>query len=202
MASQTEICNLALSFIGAGTIVNITDNNMKAQVLNAEYASVRDSELRKHTWRFSIKRDSLPALITVPVSGPYGQEFQLPSDCLKVLMVGDSYPGADLSDYRTGPSTDDYSVEGDKILSNLPAPLSIKYVYQVVDTGLYDSSFTIAFASMLAWRICERITQSLDKRKAASQEYDEAISAAVRANAIEKVPEYPADSSWVLSRMM
>ena len=202
MASQTEICNLALSFLGAGTIVSITDNNTKAQVLNAEYAAVRDSELRKHTWRFSIKRDALPALTTAPISGPFTQEFQLPTDCLKILMVGDSWPGADMSDYRTGPSTDDYSPEGDKILSNLPAPLSIKYVYKVVDTGLFDPSFTMAFAAMLAWKCCERITQSLDKRKAASQEYDEAISAAVRANAIERVPERSADDSWVLSRMM
>ena len=202
MASQIELANLALSFLGAGTIVNIADNNTRAQVLNAEYVSVRDAELRKHTWRFSIKRDALVALTTTPASGPYTLEYQLPTDCLKVLMVGDGYPGSDMSDYRTGPTTDDYSVEGDKILTNLPAPLSIKYVRQVTDTGLFDSTFVIAFANMLAWKCCERITQSLDKRKAAAQEYDEAISAAIRANAIEKVPEYPADSSWVLSRMM
>ena len=202
MASQTEICNLALSFLGAGTIVNLTDANTKAQVLNAEYAIVRDAELRKHVWRFSIARTSLAALVTAPANGPYTQEFQLPVDCLRILMVGDSWPGADMSDYRTGPSTDDYVAEGDKILSNLPAPLSLRYVKKITDTGLFDSAFTVAFAAMLAWKCCERITQSLDKRKAASQEYDEAISAATRANAIEKAPERAADDSWVLSRMM
>jgi len=201
MASQAEIANLALSFLGAGTIVNLTDNNTRAQVLNAEYASIRDAELRKHTWRFSVKRASLPALVETPVSGPYGTMFELPVDCIKVLMVGDGWPGVDISDYRTAPTTDDYSVEGDKILTNLPAPLAMKYVYRVVDTGLYDASFTIAFAAMLAWKCCERITQSTEKRQLAQREYDDAISAAVRANAIEKVPEYPADDSWILARM-
>lgn len=202
MASQVEICNLALGFLGASPIVNLSDNNTKADALRTSYASVRDAELRKHNWRFAIKRDALPALVAVPISGPYSQQFQKPVDCLKILMVGDSYPGSDLSDYRTGPSTDDYSPEGDKILSNLPAPLAIKYIYQVIDTGLYDASFVVAFAAMLAWKTCERITQSTDKRKFAQNEYDEAINAAIRSNAIEGVPEYPADGSWVTARMM
>lgn len=201
MASQTEIANLALSFLGAGQIINITDDNTKAQVLNAEYEHVKNAELRKHTWRFAIKRDSLSALTSTPVSGPYTQEYQLPTDCLKVLMCGDSYPGMDMSDYRTGPTDNDYVLEGNKILSNLPAPLAIRYVYRVTDTGLFDASFVIAFAAMLAWKCCERITQSTDKRRLAQNEYDEAIQSALRANAIEKPPEYPADSSWVLSRI-
>lgn len=201
MSSQLDICNLALTFLGAAPIVNLSDNNNRAQTLSLLYTQVRDAELRKHTWRFSIKRDAMSALVSVPASGPYSQQFQVPSDCLKVLMVGDSWPSADMSDYRTAPTTDDYSVEGDKILSNLPAPLSIRYVRQVTDTGLYDPAFVIMFAAMMAWKGCEKITQSTDKRKLAQNEYDEALNAAMRANAIEKVPEFPADSSWILSRM-
>lgn len=201
MASKTEICNLSLSFLGASQIVNISDNNAKAQVLRAEYEHVKRSELRKHTWRFAIKRDSLSALTSTPVSGPYTQEFELPTDCLKVLMAGDSWPGADMSDYRTGPSSDDYVIEGNRILSNLPAPLSLRYIYDVDDSGVFDSSFVVAFAAMLAWKTCERITQNTDKRRLAQNEYDEAVQAALRANAIEKPAEYPADSSWVLSRI-
>lgn len=201
MSSQTDICNLALSFLGAGTITAITDSSNAARVLTAEYNLIRDSELRQRTWRFSIKRATLAALVTPPVSGPYNTMFQLPVDCLKIIMAGDSWPGVDLSDYRTAPPTDGYVVEGNQILTNLPAPLSLRYIAQITDTGTYDASFVNAFAARLAWKCCERITQSAEKRKLAMTEYNEAVSAGYRANAIEKIPEFAADDSWVLARM-
>lgn len=200
MASQADICNLALSFLGAGTITAITDNTTAARVLTAEYPFVRDSELRARRWRFSIKRTTLAALSTAPASGPYNTQFQLPVDCLAVLMAGDGWPGADLSDYRSSPSTDGYVVEGNQILTNLPAPLSLRYTAQITDTGTFDACFVNAFAAMLAWKCCERITQSGDKRKLAITEYDQAIKAGYRANAIEKIPEFPADDSWIMAR--
>lgn len=201
MASQTQVCNLALSFLGAGTITAITDNTTAARVLSAEYDLTRDAELREHTWCFSIKRASLAALTDVPVSGPYSTYYQLPSDCLKVLMAGDSWPGANLTDYRTSPVNSDYLLEGGRILTNLPAPLSLRYIAQISDTGLFDSNFVIALAAKLAWKCCERITQSAEKRQLAIAEYNSAVSAGLRANAIEKVTEFPADDSWILARV-
>lgn len=201
MASQPQICNLALTMIGSGTITAITDNNDRARALSAVYAPVRDAELRSHLWRFSIKRASLPKLVPVPVSGPYTQLFQLPSDCLKVLEVGDWFPGADVSDYRTGPSGADWKIEGTTILSNLTAPLSLRYVAQITDEGIFDAAFVQAFAARLAQRICNRMTPSTGDRQLGMVEYKEAISLALRANAIEEPPEHSADSSWVLARI-
>lgn len=201
MASQTDIANDALTILGAATINAITDQSNQARAINAVWNTERDSELRKHRWKFAITRASLPALTDAPASGPYTQWFQLPSGCLRVLDVGDSYPGADLSDYRSGPTTDDYSIEGGKILSNLPAPLSIRYSRVITDTTQWDAAFCAAFAARLAYRTCYRITQSNAQQKTAAGDYKDAIQEAVRANALESPPTFPADDTWISSRL-
>lgn len=201
MAAQVDICNSALTILGAATINAITDQTNQARALNAVWNVQRDSELRKHIWNFSIARNALPALATTPASGPYTQQFQLPAGCLRVLMVGDSYSGADLSDYRSGPTTDDYAIEGNLVLSNLPAPLSIRYIRQVVDPTQWDAAFCAAFAAVLARVTCFRITQSTAKEKDAEQAYMQAIRDAVMANALEIPPTFPADDTWIAARL-
>jgi hypothetical protein len=201
VASQTDICNLALSFLGSATITTITDSSTAARVLIAEYEFVRDAELRAHTWRFAIKRAALPALAAPPLTGPFLLQYQLPADCLKILVAGDYFPSADMSNYRTNQSDATYLVEGNVIVTSYPAPMALRYVYRVEDEGLFDASFTIAFAARLAWLCCERITQSPDKRKLAMTEYTKALTDAIRANAIEHVTDFPSDDTWILARM-
>lgn len=200
MASAVEICNRALGKLGAETITSLADNTTNARALNTSYAIVRDAELRRRRWRFAIKRASLAALSTAPISGIYKLQFQLPSDCLRILDVSDSWPGSDTSDYRTS-TTADYSLEGRTILTNIKAPLPLRYIAQITDTGLFDSAFVEAFAARLAWENCERITQSGSKRQLAMTEYKQAIREAVMANALENPPEYAADSSWMTARI-
>lgn len=201
MASQTDICNDALTILGAASINAITDELNQARAMNAVWNLERDSELRKHRWKFSIARGSMPALADAPASGPYTQWFELPAGCLRVLEVGDSYPGADLSDYRSGPTTDDYSIEGGKVLSNLPAPLSIRFIQQITDPTQWDAAFCSLFAARLAYVTCFRITQSSGLQKDAMAAYKDSLKEAIRANALETTPTFPADDTWVAARL-
>ena len=201
-ATPIDICNLAANLLGAASITSFSDPSTAARAFSATYALTRDAELRgPGVWNFAIQRAKLPALATVPASGVYTQQFELPTDCLRVLMAGDGWPGADLSDYRTGPSDADYKLEGGMILCNQGAPLSLRYVQQVTDTTRFDPHFTMMFACKLAWRNCERLTQSKEKRQLAIVEYKNARSEAVRSNALELPPEFAADDSWVLTRL-
>jgi hypothetical protein len=201
-ASPVAIANMALSFLGSGAISSLSDPSNSARVMNIEYAMTRDAEIRgPGVWKFAKKRASLSALTSVPVSNLWTQQFQLPDDCLRVLMVGESWPGADLADYRTGPSNADYSVEGRNILCNQGAPLALLYVARIEDTTQFDSLFDIVLAAKLAWKCCERITQSAEKRKLAIQEYMSARNTAVSVNALEGVPDQIADGPWILARL-
>ena len=199
MASKVDIANRALTKIGEARIMSLSDDVEAARVIDSLWSVVRDSELRARNWNFSIVRKSLPALASAPVWG-FAYQYQLPPDCLRVLSVTEFFPGPSLTNYRTG-SESDYQIEGGKILTNESAPLKIRYVARIEDTGTWDAAFAEVFACRIAVEICERITQSNTKRQLAWEEYEKAIKDAVRADAIENPPEPLPDDSWMLSRL-
>ena len=148
MASQVEIVNRALTKIGEARILSMSDDVEPARSADSLWDIVRDAELRIRRWKFSIKRDSLAALVDAPDWG-FSYQYQLPSDCLRILQVNDIFPGVDLSDYR---STDAalWRVEGQKILTDIGAPLKVRYIRREDDTGVWDSAFVEAFAFRLS----------------------------------------------------
>lgn len=201
MASDVDIANRALTKLGAATIISLDQDDPKATVMSVTFPMVRDAELRRHRWKFSIRRAALPALSAAPSFG-FARAFQLPADplCLRVIQVSEFHLGLDRSDYRGSPS-DPYSIEGQQILTNLPAPLKIRYIAQITDTGIFDPAFVEAFASRLAYECCERITQSDSKKEAARADYRMAIKEAALANALESAPSSVADDTWVMARL-
>lgn len=201
MAAPIDIANLALSILGKPPIASFTDNKVTAQVINVEYDLLRRGMLEgPGTWRFSIKRANLPSLTTVPVSGPYTTMFELPSDCLRILQVGDTWPGLDLSDYRQGPTDADYTQEGRMILCDYGTPLSLQYVADVTDVTQWNPNFLVALAGEIAWTCCERLTGSDAKQEAAKDRKDKAYSKAAMSNALVNPPQNTADDTWMIAR--
>lgn len=199
MTSQVDIANRALTKLGASRITSFGDDNKQSRAISSMFDIVRDAELRAHIWSFSKKRSSLAALSTTPDWG-FAYEYQLPSDCLRILMVNEFYPGPSLEDYRNQPVAD-YSIEGNKILANFPAPLKIMYIRRVIDTTEWDSLFVEAFACRLAMEMAEDLTQSNTKRELAQAEYMAAMRSAIRASAVEQPPQAMPDNEWLLSRL-
>ena len=199
MASQVEIANRALIKVGDKRILSMTDDLEPARVLSGMWDTVRDAELRVRNWNFSITRASLAALVSTPDWG-YDNQYQLPADCLRPIQIDEYFYGPSMSDYRNG-SEAAYQIEGSLILTNLDAPLKIRYISRIEDTGAWDAAFTEAFACRLAVESCEKLTQSNSKKDALKQEYADAIRMAVRADAIENPNEPLPDNSWVLSRL-
>jgi len=191
MASSVEICNIALTKLGAARITSLSDNTKQARALNAIFDSVRDAELTKHPWSFAIKRAEIPASSTAPVFG-WDKAYPLPSDYLKVVQVGDTY-----AFYDSGEAGALFDVEGGSILTDEVSPLQIRYVYRITNSGLFPALFVRTLALQLAADVCEELTQNLSKREAAVAEYKDAIREAKRSNAIERPPQRVPDLSWV-----
>ncbi len=200
MSSEVAIANRALTKLGANRILSLDDDVKEARTMNSMFAIVRDSLLRSHWWNFAMTRTTLPKLAAVPAWG-YENQYQLPSDCLRVVQVDEYYYASNLNDYRT---TDDalFKIEGRKILTNLSAPIKVRYVFRETDTQQFDALFIEAFASLLAFEACEDITQSNTKKEMIWQAYEKAIRTAKRVDAIEQPPANIADDSWMLSRLI
>src|SRR5271168_1535366 len=202
MPASVDIANLALSILGKPSIASLTDNSNAARILNIEYDMLRRGmQEGPGTWRFTIKRTSLPALTTQPASGPFQQQFALPSDCLRPIQIGDTWAGLDMSDYRQGPTDNDWLLEGGLLLCDYGSPVSFMYVADTTNTTLFNPNFVIALAAQLAWTCCERLTGSDAKQEAAMKRKDKAYSDAAASNAFMNPPQHSGDDSWITARL-
>lgn len=192
MPSKIEIANRALTKVGAESIISLTDNVKRAQIMNSMFDMIMDAELRRNRWKFSIRRDSLPALVSAPAWG-YSYAYQLPADFLALVQVNDFY-------VRGLKQRAPWSVEGGQILTDFSAPLKIRYVAKVSSIDLLDPLFVEVLACKLALESCEALTQSAQKRQLAANEYDFAVSEAARQDAIENTPDELPWGSWIDSR--
>ena len=201
MASQVEVVNAALTLLGEARITSIDDDVKAARESKALLDINRDSLMAGYNWSFAMARASLIASADAPAFG-YDNEFPLPSNpyCLRILQVGDTFVGVDMANYRSS-STEEFQIEGRSILTNMSAPLHLRYVRRVTDTAQWSPNFVKAFAAYMAVDLAEPLTQSDTKRGRALDALKREISLAVRANAIELPPKQLADDSWLMSRL-
>jgi len=199
VAGQIEIVNRALFKLGALPLASMGDNNKQARIMSGLWDTVRRAELRRHFWSFALRRAALPALAQAPAWG-YARAYQMPADCLRVAQVGEWQSSPSEADYR---NMDDspYAIEGGMLLTDLAAPLRIRYVADVSDPGAFDALFVEALAAKLAYEACEGITQANEKKNVSSADYQAAIRAASLVNAIEKPSQGIADDAWITTRL-
>ena len=194
--SAVAICNQALARVAQGPIVNLDDGDRLSRLCKLHYAPKRDALLRDYRWKFAIARTSLPASATAPVSG-WARAYTLPTDCLRVLSAGDMDPEFDPG------CSDKWDREGDAIVTDMAAPLDIRYIRRVSDETRFDPTFVDAFALYLAMYLAPSVKE-LDSGLAANmrQEFDFVLSRARHTNAIESRSRqrYRSNSDWVNGR--
>jgi len=147
MASNVSICNNALIKLGQDVIISLTEDSKAARLCNQIYESTRDAVFRAHPWNALIKRVELAQLTTTPAY-KFEYEYQLPTDCLRVLST-------DKVEYET----EVFKVEGRKLLSDDTA-VSILYVAKVTDPNEYDILLQETIAARLAAELSVAMTDS------------------------------------------
>lgn len=174
-ASEVQICNNALIKLGGNTIISLSDDTKVGRLCNKMYTIVRDDLLRAHIWNFALVRVTLARLATTPAFD-YDFEYQLPSDCLRVIRIDDS--------------RGEYRIEGRKLLTD-ENTIKLLYIKRVTDTSQFDSSFDNVLALKLASELAYSITNSVSLTKAIKEEFDREFRRAKMTDAQE-------DSLYVL----
>lgn len=103
MASEVDICNLALSHVGDSAIVaSITppDGSVQADLCARFYPIARDTLLEMHDWGFATKSLSLALLSLTRTGWAYG--YAAPTDLLSLIAILDPAAG---DDYSVGMAT-------------------------------------------------------------------------------------------------
>ena len=119
MASEVDICNLALGHIGDSATVssiNPPEGSAQAEHCSRFYPIARDSLLEMHNWGFATKRTNL-ALLTSNFS-EWKYCYAIPTDAVNLLAV------------LSSAATDDYSVPLQYSASVMGVPIAMGGVYE------------------------------------------------------------------------
>ena len=144
MATEVEIANIALSWLGQNVINSLNDNQNEAKIMKANYKTSRDKLLSDHAWTFATRRETLAPVADLPAFG--GQsKFLIPSDVLRVQRVyratntsqGDQFQNAN------------WVREGQYIIAN-ESTVWCHFIFRNTNSDQYSPGFVHALAARLA----------------------------------------------------
>ncbi len=189
MASDVGIANAALRKLGQSPITSFDENTKAARLANERFADLRDELLSRHPWNFAMRRASLAASATAPAWG-YTNAFTLPTDYVRVFEVNeeDEYSGK-------------WKVEDGAIVTDLDAPLKIRYVYRVEDANRMTAGFREALASVCAADWAEDITGADSVVKTAASKATIAVAQARSNDGQEGIPDQVEADEWLDARL-
>lgn len=165
---------MALAKIGESPITSLDDKSKKARDLRALFDLKRDDLLRKHPWRFAIKRVNLVQDSEDPIS-QFSNQFLLPSDLIKIVGVTCT--------------NDRYAREGNKILTD-DSTVELLYIFRNEDVNSWDPSFVTVMAHFLAYDLAWSIKGSRTLRADLKNEFERELALARHSSAQEGAPPY------------
>jgi hypothetical protein len=190
--STTEICNLALDYLEETPLVSFdTDTSTVAQWFRRNFWPITFALMRKHPWNFAIGRTTLAASGTPPAFG-YANAYDIPSTWARVLPL--TTDGNEMSQEVR------YKVEGTQILTDAEAPLPVRFINKVTNTGQFDQQFVDVLAATLAQKAAHFITGKQSYAQLMGQIVQGLFPQAQMLNALEGTPDDPQDDFWVQAR--
>lgn len=192
MATAVSICSNALLQLGKAPISSLTEPGDTARLCSNLYPGERDSILRENDWNCAIKREILAPLAAAPAFG-FTSQFQLPSDYLRMISIGDWYVGM--------PYCGQFKVEGRKILAS-GNTLPIVYVFRNDQEATWDAKLVELMTARMLWKLAYPVTQSTTLRDELKAEYSALAKAARAIDAQENPsPELSDDFTLIQGRM-
>jgi hypothetical protein len=200
MASEVDICNLALAHLGDNaTVASIDPPEGSAQAEHCAlfYPIARDALLEQHAWKFATKRVLLASLDAPTWEWAYA--YAQPSDALRLLAVlPESSSSDEAQEYEAETDSDGRAI----LLTNQQAA-NLRYIARVTDT----TAFSPLFVNALSWLLAAHLAGPVIKgdagaamAKTCMQNYALALSTArvSDANQHRRRPEH--SPSWIEGR--
>lgn len=189
--SDVEIVNIALMKLGTTPIGSFSEDSRGARLARTSYQDTLDAILRAHPWNFAIRRAELPVATPSPLWG-YDFAYDIPESngkCLRVLEVN----GED-------PNVGTWRVEGRQLLTDLEAPIQIRYIARETAVTKYDSLFVEALAARLAAIWAESFGRDTAWSNQKWAEYKAAIQEAWTADGQEQLGSELEATTWINAR--
>lgn len=181
--TNTAIANMALLELGGARISNFTDGSKNQGLVTAIWDFAKEYALAAYPWSFAIKRQAgVPELATAPAWG-WSHAYAYPPDCLRVLLVGKG--GVETDE----PWAHESAADGSQIIvTDITAPIDLKYIYNVTNTQVFSPAFVIALVKALKWTLAKPITGKSEVQVMAKKELDEYFARGISTNGQEGTP--------------
>lgn len=183
--SEVKICNRALLKIGEPPILALDNTSKASRNCGLVYPDLRDALLRMYNWKFAIARATLAEEVTTRHLGEFSFSYRLPADCLRLIE-----PNREIVHYR---------VEGQSLLTTTPIE-GIKYIRNVTEARLFDSSFREVLIMMIAAELAISIPDNQNLLAVLRRDTDIFLSDARFVGAIEDGPSMVLAEDWLYSR--
>ncbi len=201
MASEVDICNLALAHLGDNaTVASIDPPEGSAQAEHCArfYPVARDSLLEMHAWKFATRRVLLAQLTTDTWNWSFA--YAEPTGVLKLLAV---LPASAASDADTQEYEAETDGNGTPIILTDQEGASLRYIAHVTDTTVFSPLFVDALAWLLASYLAGPVLKGdagAAMAKACLQSFMLALSNAKTSDANQRKvrPEHKPD--WIAGR--
>ncbi len=196
--SVNSIINGALDLIASNGIASLSDSSSHVgNAIKRNFDVERDSLLREYPWNFAMRRAKLAASSEAPAFR-FRRAYELPAGpkpefCLRVWAVGDD-------DSRN--DTGVWEISGRRLLTDLEAPLPVRYIGRIVNPALWDPLTVKALEARLAWQAAYMASGSAALAEQMARIYQERLDAAKAIDAQEGTPEpFEDGTTWVDSRL-
>ena len=198
MASEVDICNLALSHIGASaTISSLTEQSEEAFHCNLLYADARDTLLRTFPWGFATRHVALSDVGTPP--GNWLYRYQYPNDCLyaREILQTNTVPGASDPIPFTVALSDTLD---SKVILTDQVTATLVYTFQATNTLVFEPMFTNALAWKLASEVAMPLVRDEKRMQTAYEMHLQVLSEAKTYNANESHEDRNREAGWITGR--
>lgn len=201
MASVVDICNMALTHVGADnqiSSISPPDGSAEAGYCARFYPIVRKRMI--DDWVFSFTKHRVVLAETDNPSKIWTHAYKLPADCVQPLRILQlnylagfssallTYPLASYTNYNwlvidglyNERGSSNFEIEGDLLLTHEPEA-TLLYKRDITDTTKFTPLFTEAFAMLLASYIAPPLIKGLEGAKIGAAWREQAIAACERA---------------------
>lgn len=164
MASEVDVCNLALAHLGdTATVASLDPPEGSAQAEHCArfFPIARDSLLEMHPWKFATRRVLLAQLATETWN--WGFAYAEPAGVIKLLAV---LPPSAASDAETKEYEAETDGNGMPIILTNQENASLRYIAHVTDTTVFSPLFAMA----LSWHLASMLAGPLLKGEAGAAE--------------------------------
>lgn len=192
--TETDICNMALSEFGKGSIASMEEGVENARACKLFYEPTRREILREFPWGFAHRIERL-AVVDRDVPG-WAYAYAYPDKCLKVNKIAAQVP----HDGHYEPFDIINIGTGTKVVATDLENAYADFIWDVQDPALFDDVFVQAFAHLLASKMAMRLTGNPQVSQQEYQLYKLGIQSAQMRDAREAHTEPQFFSNYIRAR--